>query len=144
MWIQFWYSDKLSRAVKPVKHSAPHTPFCQFVHLCHFATIYRPFCLQYFLHSSGDGFPILPVLKEVNLFYWLIQISLEKKPFLVNGEIGMWIKGWSHGVLDNESWNFAKSWNCWNYCWFFKLKIITYFPKVDCQIFKAGDIKLHY
>ena len=65
---------------KPVKHSAPHTLFCQFVHLCHFATIYRPFCLQYFLHSSGDGFPILPALKEVNLFYWLIQIS-PKQPF---------------------------------------------------------------
>ena len=56
---------------KPVKHSAPHTPFCQFVHLCHFVAIYRPFCLRYFLHSSGDGFPILPTLKEVNLFYWL-------------------------------------------------------------------------
>ena len=40
-----------------------------------------------------------------------------------NNEIEIWSKGWSHGVLDNESWNFAQSSNCWNYCWFFKLKI---------------------
>ena len=41
---------------------------CTFMSLCDDLS---PFCLRYFLHSSGDGFPIFPALKEVNLFYWI-------------------------------------------------------------------------